>query len=187
MTENPSAASARAPAKVGGSVAIVGAAVAALAVFTIPQEGNVSIPYRDGGGVWTDCIGHTSGVKPTDRPTPAQCHAFYVADMTAAMTSALRVTSSLAQHPGPLKAVGDLVFNSGVGHYTGSPMSAAFGRGQWAAGCNAFAGYLTLYKAPKPVPGHRCVFNKAHVLYCEAGGLVTRRLGEKKLCLSGIR
>ncbi|HLY90836.1 MAG TPA: glycoside hydrolase family protein, partial [Acetobacteraceae bacterium] len=123
-------------------------------------------------------------VHPNMTATAAQCSAWYRADMTAKMKAVLAVSPELAGNRNALMAAGDLAYNSGAGKWPGSPMRAAFAKGQWAAGCQAFAGYMTGYKAPKPVPGRRCWISKLNgKLYCELPGLVVRRKGERDLCL----
>lgn len=184
MPEQPSAAQSRAPVITGvGLTAIVAAAVIAVSPFNKASEGERYNAYLDPAKIPTICRGHTKGVKLGDIATPAQCEAFYRADMTEHMLAALKVTPALAQKPAALQAAGDFTFNAGPAWWAKSPMAAHFAKGEWSAGCEAFVGYLTLYKAPAPVKGGNCRLNSKGVLYCEAGGLVTRRKKERAICL----
>ena len=187
MTEQPSAAPSHAP-KAAGLAAVVTAAAIAVAPFTMAREGTVYRSYPDPGtkgAPWTICNGHTGpDVHPNMTATKAQCDAWFRADMTAKMNAVLRVSPELRGQFNPLKASGDFAFNAGQGRWPGSPMRAAFAKGQWEAGCNAFKGYMTGYRAPKAVPGRRCWVIKGK-LYCELPGLVDRREREKLLCLTG--
>lgn len=187
MPDKPPPASGKAAI---GVTALIGAAVIAVQPFTASHEGTIYRAYPDPGtrgAPWTICKGHTGpDVHSGMTATPAQCNAWYQQDMTAKMVIILRMTPQMAEKPSALQAAGDFAFNAGEGWWAKSPMAAAFAKRQWRAGCEAFTGYLTLYKAPKVVAGRNCRTNAKGVLYCELPGLVTRRQNESALCLKGL-
>ena len=92
------------------SAVVIAACVAAVAKF----EGYRAMPYRDTGGVWTVCAGHTGNdVKPGERWTPEQCEAAMSADIREAATAVLQCA------PGPLTigqqvAFADFHYNTGA-------------------------------------------------------------------------
>lgn len=77
--------------------------LALASALTVHFEGVRYVAYRDVGGVWTICYGHTKGVKQGDTATDAQCRAYLNQDMPAAyavvnrcITAALTVTQASA-------------------------------------------------------------------------------------------
>jgi lysozyme len=127
MTERPSAAQSRAPAKAAALAALIASAVIAVQPLTSSSEGEVYRAYPDSGGVWTICKGHTGPeVHAGLVASKAQCAAWYRGDMTAHMEDALRATPELAEQRSALQAAGDFSFNAGGGWWRRSPMAAAF-------------------------------------------------------------
>jgi len=187
MPEQSSGASSRAPAVAGviGVAALIASAVVSVEPQTATAEGERLVAYQDVGGIWTICRGHTGPeVHAGLVASHAQCRAWYRIDMTSHMKAVLADTPTLKDNFDALKASGDFHFNA-PRWWPGSPMRAHFQKSEWAAGCNSFAGYITLYKAPKPVKGGSCRTNAKGVLYCEARGLVNRRKLEQAICLGG--
>lgn len=185
MAEQSSGAPSRAPIAAGlvGVAALIASAVVSVEPENKAAEGEKLVGYLDQGHIATICRGHTGPeVRVGMKATPAQCSAWYRQDMTAKMKAVIRITPRIAENVNALKASGDFAFNAGEGWYAKSPMAAHFAKGEWAAGCNAFPGFITLYRAPKAVPGQNCRTVKG-VLYCEARGLVARRLKEQAICL----
>jgi len=180
-------------AAVMSAATIVAGAVSLTLSGTAQQEGTVYRAYRDIGGKWTICNGHTKGVRAGMMATKAQCDAWLRADLRAATATALEISPELAEKPSALAAAGDFILNAGDGWYrrrnkagTPSPMRAAFARRDWRGGCEAFRGYIVLYRAPRVVPGGQCRRNAAGALYCQANGLINRREYERRLCLTGL-
>lgn len=171
----------------GAVAALVAAAVTVQAPRTAAREGTVLHSYQDQGRVWTGCNGHTQGMHAGMTFTPAQCAQLLREDLTAHTAAAVRATPTLVEQPSAMEQAGDFSLNAGDARWKNSPMAASFARRQWRAGCAAFRGFITLYRAPKPVSGQRCFRRADGVLFCEARGLVARRESERKLCLAGLK
>ncbi|WP_267382253.1 MULTISPECIES: hypothetical protein [unclassified Sphingomonas] len=173
----------------GAFFALVAAAVLAVMPHTRAAEGDVPHTYQDIGGVWTGGVGHTGAdVKPNTAVSPAQSAAWLKADLTAHVSAVLKATPTLAEQPSALQAAGDFAFNAGDARWAASPMAALFARRAWREGCAAFSGYITRYRAPKPVAGGSCSVSKANgKLYCVARGLVRRRDAERAMCLASLK
>ena len=189
----PSAAKVIIGSALSAATVIAGAVSLALS-GTAQQEGTVYRAYRDLGGVWTICRGHTSGVHAGMVANQSQCDAWLREDLGAATAAALKISPELAEQPSALAAAGDFIMNAGEGWYrrrnqkgVPSPMRVAFAKRDWRAGCEAFRGYVVLYKASRPVAGGQCRKNAKGVLYCQAKGLVNRREYERRLCLGGLK
>lgn len=173
------------PKVAGGIAAAVSAAVLIAMPLTQASEGTKLSAYQDPARIWTICTGRTTNVKAGDRATREQCAAWLNTELAEHMTAAAKSTPILAERPQVLAAAGDFHYNAGPGWWLKSPMRAHFAAGRWKEGCNAFAGYIVLARAPKPVPGATCRINSKGVRYCELPGLVKRRLREKAMCLTG--
>lgn len=166
--------------------ALVAAAVAVQAPRTRRHEGEVLHAYRDPARVATICSGRTIGVRPGDTATPAQCAAWLREDLAVYTAVALRAVPTLAEQPAALRQAGDFAFNAGDARFARSPMAAAFRARRWRRGCEAFRGYVTLYRAPAGAAGHHCRIGGGGIRYCEAAGLVARREDERAQCLAGL-
>lgn len=171
----------------GGIAAIVAAAVAIALPETRQSEGTVLHAYRDDGGVWSICNGRTKGVHAGQTATLAQCEEWLREDLAEHTAAALAFTPTLAEQPSVLAAAGDFSYNAGDGWWRRSPMARYAARRQWLPACNAFTGYVVLYKAPRVIPGRHCRRNSKGVLYCELPGLVERRKRETRDCLKGLK
>ena len=76
-------------------------------------EGLRTRAYRCAGGVWTIGYGHTAGVRPGQRCTPAQAKVWLRADLEAAAGEVEALGLELTQ--GQAEALVDFVFNLGIG------------------------------------------------------------------------
>jgi len=153
-----------------GLVLAVGSSVLAM-VLSLVQffEGVRYDAYRDIGGVWTICYGHTGDVHQGQRATPAQCTAYLTADIQAADQAVKRLI------PGPLPitreaALVDFTLNLGQGTLGKSSVRRGLNAGDPVRGCAAISLYH--YAA-----GHDC---QAAGSGC--AGIVTRRNVERWLC-----
>lgn len=173
------------PTAAGGLAAVVSAAVLIALPLTRTSEGTKLAAYQDPAKVWTICTGRTAGVASGDRATRAQCDAWLRTELAAHMTDVARSTPALAARPAALAAAGDFHYNAGARWWLRSPMRAHFLAGRWRQGCDAFAGYVVLARAPEPVRGARCRIDGGGNRYCELPGLVTRRQRERAMCLTG--
>lgn len=168
-------------------VAIITAAAAAIAPFTMRSEGTLNKAYLDPAKIATICTGHTKGVKLGQVATNAQCAQYLKEDMEAHMNDVVKVNPELTHDLPALQAAGDFAFNAGGGAWKSSPMSAYFKQGQRAKACNSFIGYYTGATFAKPQKNLICKphATKSGKWKCELGGLVKRRLSEAKICSTG--
>lgn len=167
-------------------IAVVGLAATAIIGFTSHFEGNKYKAYRDPGGVWTICRGHTKDVTPGMVADEKQCKEWFLQDMQPGMLRAVSQTPTLVDNVNVLYAVGDLIFNSGPGAYSKSPMKMYFDQGDFVKGCNAFRNYYVRVHATKIISSD-CKFDFSTKKYfCKLNGLVERREKEAQLCLGEI-
>lgn len=187
MPARPSAPNRAAAGALSAAItATIAAAVAVQTPRTAAHEGTRLAAYRDPALIWTICNGRTAGVTAGDRATPAQCAAWLRTDLAEHMAAAVATTPPLPEKPSALAQAGDFHFNAGARWWDRSPMRAHFLARRWRQGCEAFRGYVVLYRAPRAVAGGNCRRNTKGVLYCEAAGLVKRRAEERALCLAGL-
>lgn len=92
----------------GASAAVIATAVAG------HFEGRRHVAYRDVGGIWTLCDGHTRGVREGMTATDAQCATWDVEDMRIAEASVLSCYP-MPPNKNILAALDDLAFNEGPG------------------------------------------------------------------------
>lgn len=83
-------------------------------------EGLRTRAYRCAGGVWTIGYGHTGGVKPGQKCTPAQAKVWLRADLEAAARGVEALGMELTQ--GQAEALTDFAFNLGIGALKGSTL-----------------------------------------------------------------
>jgi lysozyme len=148
------------------------AAIAAAAAIATPiisrWEGRKLDPYQDIVGVWTVCDGETR--VRMRRYSNAECDA-----MTAKAISNDFAPEVLACVPGlavprrrhQFAASISLAYNIGSPAFCRSSAAAAFNRGEWRAGCEAFSRW-------NRAGGRR------------VQGLANRRAAEVRLCLTGL-
>jgi len=146
---------------VAGALVLAGAA---LVSYVSQHEGTRHVPYKDQGGVWTVCQGHTGrDVVPGKRYTQAECDAFLATDLAVAGRGVLScVHVPLNQHQ--YDAYTDFAFNIGVGAFCRSSIALQLNQRHYSDACNR----LMLYDH---------IGNTVNV------GLRNRREDERKLCL----
>ncbi len=83
-------------------------------------EGLRTRAYRCAGGVWTIGYGHTAGVRPGQRCTPAQAKVWLREDLAVAAGEVGALGLELTQ--GQAEALVDFVFNLGIGALKGSTL-----------------------------------------------------------------
>lgn len=121
------------------------------------------MPYKDGGGVWTDGWGNTKNVVPGKAISQAKADAdlaAHVAVFTAAMNKLIKVHVTQNQ----FDACVDLMFNIGVTAFSNSTLLKKLNAGDFEGAANEF---------PR--------WNKDNGV--EVKGLTRRRLAEKALFL----
>ncbi|MBS0877974.1 MULTISPECIES: lysozyme [unclassified Tatumella] len=146
--------------------AIGGGAVAIAAVLLPPLEDTVYTPYRDGGGVWTVCTGHTGpDVIPGHRYTPAQCDSFLKSDIRTADNSVnrlVKVPMTATQEA----ALTSFVFNVGAGNFARSSLLRELNAGHYTEACNSLTRWVYIGRT-------------------KSTGLMNRRAIESELCMWG--
>lgn len=147
------------------AVAALVLAGASLVAYVAQHEGTRYTPYRDQGGVWTVCQGHTGkDVVPGRKYTQAQCNAFLAADLAVAgkgVLSCVHVPLNQNQY----NAFTDLAFNIGVTGFCRSSIATELNKRNYTNACNR----IMLYDH---------IGNTVNV------GLRNRREDEQKLCLT---
>lgn len=148
----------------GSGAAVVLALAGTLGVH---YEGTRNAAYRDAGGVWTICQGHTAGVRAGDTATDDQCRQYLQYDMGdayAAVNRCITTTLTVSQ----AAAFTDLAYNAGSGAVCGSTLQRLANAGDLMGACEQIN-----------------VWNKVSGQTVQ--GLVNRRAQEYALCVGGIR
>ncbi|GAA0468469.1 lysozyme RrrD [Tatumella punctata] len=150
-------------------IAAAGGGVIAIASVFLPALENTEyIPYRDGGGVWTVCTGHTGpDVIPGHRYTDAQCDAFLKADLRTAnnaVTRNVKVPMNEMQEA----ALTSFVFNVGAGNFSRSSLLRQLNAGHYTEACNSLTRWVYIGRT-------------------KSTGLINRREIEKEICLWGAQ
>lgn len=152
-------------------IAALGVAGSIAAYFAIPQEGVKYISYLDGSKVWTIGRGHTKGVYKGMVATKQQVDEWYIEDEAEARAAFHRLVKT-PQHPNVEASAIDFIFNAGAGNFASSSLRRFLNAGNREAACNQYprwkyAGGVDCEKNPKV-----------------CGGVFTRRVKEKELCLT---
>lgn len=126
--------------------------------------------YRDTGGVWTICYGHTAGVRAGDVATRSQCMAWLWQDLQHAIGT---VDRHLKADVGWLCRVGivDFVFNVGSPNFVHSTLLRRFNAGDRYGAPDEFLRWTYVNGQDCRLPASNC------------SGIVTRREVERELCL----
>ena len=140
-----------------------GAVIIAVAVAGT-FEGTRHVAYRDVGGVWTLCDGHTHGVYPGMTATQAECQAWLTQDMQRADAGVQRCVHEPLTD-GQRAALDDLAYNVGVGAVCRSSMVRLINTG---AKPDVWCKHILRY-----------VYADGQVL----PGLVKRRRAEYEICV----
>jgi lysozyme len=142
--------------------------------FIRPHEGIVHHAYKDTGGIYTICSGHTDGVKEGDVATDEQCKEFLHSDTVNAIATVDFLTGGAKIPPETKKVFVDEVFNAGAGNFKKSTMLRLIKSGDIAGACRQFPRWVY-------VAGKDCRV-KANNCY----GIVTRREEQMNACLKGL-
>jgi lysozyme len=149
----------QAPRVVAGGVA----ALAIAAALITKWEGVRYVPYRDVGGVWTVCVGHTGpDVVPGKTYTKAECDAFLKADMAEANAAVHRCLPMplLPQIEGALTSA---TFNAGPRVVCGSTLQDKAEANDWPGACAELSRWKFVGRTVSP-------------------GLENRRADERAVC-----
>ncbi|MBS0854964.1 MULTISPECIES: lysozyme [unclassified Tatumella] len=145
-----------------------GGVIAIASVLVSSQEGIEHIPYRDGGGVWTVCKGHTGpDVIPGRTYTDAQCNAFLSADIAIANRSVTRQVK-VPMNEMQEAALTSFVFNVGAGNFSRSSLLRELNAGHYTEACNSLTRWVYIGRT-------------------KSTGLMNRREIEKEICLWGAQ
>lgn len=171
-----------------GTAILVGAAAVA-AHFMQPIEGLKYKAYRDGGGIWTICSGHTKGVFEGMIADDQQCKNWYADDVNEAQ-SIFEKYVIRTDTPNNTKAASiSFIFNTGTGNFRNSTLLKKLKVGDRSAACAQFirwkfqdapiGGLNDMADGVKN--GKADCFLAVNKKFC--GGLKDRRLKETALCL----
>lgn len=155
-----------------GKKTITGISAAAIiaASFAVPFEGTKYVSYKDVGGRWTICNGHSGpDVHEGQTATPKQCHAFLISDMQIADAAYDRMVIP-DYNPNVKAACMDFIYNAGSGAFYGSSMRKYLNSGNQKLACSQFHKW-------KYAAGQDCTI-KDNGCY----GIINRRLAEQDLC-----
>lgn len=142
-------------------------AVAIASALASHYEGVRYTAYRDVGGVWTICYGHTHGVKEGDTATSAQCRAWLAEDMPVAYAAVNRcITAELTVTQAA--AFTDAAFNLGPKVVCGSTLQRLANSGHVVEACHQLPRWA--WAAGEKLPG-----------------LERRRGDENDLCTAGLK
>jgi len=151
---------------VANKLALAGAALSAMAIasaLVTKWEGQTFVPYRDGGGVLTVCVGHTGpDVIAGRRYTQAECDAFKAHDLAIANGQVKRCLPMpmLPQIEGALTSA---TFNAGPRVVCGSTLQKRALANDWPGACKALEMWKYIGRAVSP-------------------GLLNRRMDERAVC-----
>jgi len=129
-------------------------------------EGLSLTAYKDSGGVWTIGYGHTAGVKPGEKITPAQAQQYLKDDMATA-ENAVRNDVKVPLTQGQFDALVSLTYNVGAGALQSSTLLKKLNAGDYTGAQAQFG---------KWVYGQNSKGNEVIL-----PGLVTRRQNEADL------
>ncbi|ASN72213.1 hypothetical protein 3S15_27 [uncultured Caudovirales phage] len=148
------------------------AIIAGLMILTPEMEGTEFEAYPDTGGVWTICTGHTKGVRPGDRATPAECAAYLQADLGGSVDFVMQRAPTA-----PIfakLAMADFVYNVGAGAFARSTLYRLTINGQHAAAAEQFRRWTYVSGRDCRLAANNC------------GGIVRRRELQRSLYLVGL-
>lgn len=176
--------------KVAGGIA--GAFLALCCAFIAPHEGIKHAAYRDTGGTWTICHGHTKNVHEGDIATDDDCTAFLNEDTQIAITAFQRLVPSWQNIPPDTRKVFvDQIFNSGAGSLKGTVMVRLLNEGKYEAACDRFPLW---YRVTVPLgsvkdmrDGIRDGKADCRISANNCPGIIVRRAEQMTTCLKGLR
>lgn len=156
------------------SAAALAASFTIAVAFICGHEGESLKSYEDVVGVWTICNGVTTGVKPGQTKTKAECDEFTqstVGRFMAGVSGRLRVPVA----PETLAAHTSFAYNIGLAGYDLSATLRLTNAGRIADGCRAMISWHTAGGKDCRVRENNCY------------GVITRRQDEINLCLEGLK
>lgn len=119
-------------------LALVASGASALAIasqFLHEREGDKLTAYRDGGGIYTACMGVTDGVKAGDRFTPEQCAKMDAAAVQTAAAEVQRMVTVPMSEPQRAAVISFCAYNIGPGKCAASTFLRKLNAGDRAGAC----------------------------------------------------
>lgn len=155
----------------GVSASLLAASIAA--PVTMQHEGLRLKAYLDSASVPTICYGETENVRLGDAKTERECDKMFEARL-GYFSYQVWLNTDIALPPVVHASVTSFTYNIGVGGYKKSQVREKFNAGDLRGGCQAM---MNWYRAG----GKDCRI-KSNNCY----GLITRRMAERDMCLSGV-
>lgn len=121
--------------KVLALIASGASAVVIATQFLHEVEGDRLTAYRDGGGIYTACMGVTEGVKAGDRFTPEQCAKMDAAAVTKAAEVVKRIVTVPLTEPERAAVISFCAYNIGPGKCADSTFLRKLNAGDRAGAC----------------------------------------------------
>lgn len=157
--------------KVLALIASGASAVVIATQFLHEVEGDRLAAYRDGGGIYTACMGVTDGVKAGDRFTPEQCAKMDAAAVTKAADVVKRIVTVPLTEPERAAVISFCAYNIGPGKCADSTFLRKLNAGDRAGACAEIKRWVFDGGKDCRIRGNNCY------------GQINRRQMETELCL----
>lgn len=157
--------------KVLALVAAGASAVTIATQFLHEKEGFSLKPYRDGRGIWTNCMGNTKNVDPSRIMTPQECDAIdraNVQDAAAIVDMLVTVPMTNAEKA---SVISFCAFNIGPGKCASSTFLRKLNNGDREGACAEYRKWIRDGGKDCRIRSNNCY------------GQVERRAQEQELCL----
>jgi lysozyme len=161
----------RLSSKVLALVAAGASAVTIATQFLHEREGDRLVSYRDGGGIYTACMGVTGGVRAGQRFTPEQCAKMDAAAVQSAADVVKRIVTVPLSEPERAAVISFCAYNIGPTKCESSTFLRKLNAGDRAGACAEIPKWIR--------DGGRDCRIRSNNCY----GQVDRRDMEKQLCL----
>lgn len=156
-------------------MSLIAAGASALAIatqFLDEKEGSSLVAYKDGGGIYTACMGVTHGVKADDKFTVEQCAQMNAAAIRQAAAEVDKLVTVPLTEPQRAAVISFCAYNIGPGKCATSTFLRELNSGNRAAACAQIKRWI--------FDGGKDCRIRSNGCY----GQVIRREQEKELCLA---
>lgn len=154
------------------AIAAGASATAILSVFLEEKEGTALRAYLDGAKVWTICKGHTSGVRPGQLATPAQCESFFASDVGIAFNAIDTLVKVPLSEPARAGITSFCAYNIGPRKCGSSTFLRKLNAGNRRGACDEIPKWAFVGGFDCRTPGNKT-----------CAGIPLRREQERELCL----
>jgi lysozyme len=151
------------------AIGVAGLVIAVAALGAASFEGNRSHAYRDSGGQWTICEGHSRGVMAGDVATPGQCAEYKRSDRLRANAELDRCTSAQLT-PNQRDAFVSVVQNIGGTAFCNSTIARKINGHDIRGACWSIGLYMSVAGRDCRIKANNCA------------GIVKRRMAEMDQC-----